>query len=120
MITDRTPQVDAYLERLAINRPPHHAELRILREHLEQHRHGSAFPEVVFRIQRSGHYPLMGELRASDPLPPYRILFIMDPAETHLLYLFAGNKGAGPYQGNAWYDAWVPVADAFIDKYWTE
>lgn len=120
MVIEETEQVMRYLQQLAHQRPDHYREIRVLFEFLEQHRHGAAFPEVVAPIAQSRHYPLMGEVRASKPFPPYRVLFSMDPGETRLIYLVAGNKGEGLYQGDAWYDAWVPVADAYMDEYSTQ
>jgi hypothetical protein len=118
MIIDSTPQVIQYLAALGSRQPTHLEEIKSLRRFLEVHRHGATVPEVRWKNQQSKHFPLIAEVRASDPFPPYRILFIMDSAETRLLYLWAGNKGVGPHQGNDWYDAWVPVADAFVDQYW--
>lgn len=110
-------QVREYLEHLAAVAPEHHDELGALMDYLDQHRHGAVLPDVRWKIQQSRYRTITGELRTEPPFPPYRVLFAMDNHERWLYYLVAGNKAAGPHVGNAWYDVWVPVADAFIDHW---
>ena len=112
-----TPQVDDYLAKLSVRCPADRAQLDALMDYLDAHGHGSVLPDVGWKIQQSRYRVITGELRVEDPERSYRILFAMDPDERWVHYLVAGNKSVGSHQGNAWYDAWVPVADAYLEVF---
>jgi hypothetical protein len=83
---------------------------------LEQHGPGLGRPSVD-NIHQSRHSN-MKELRAERAM---RVLFAFDPRRAAIL-LIGGHKGntAASPKWNAWYDQYVPIADALLDAHLIE
>jgi hypothetical protein len=98
------------------------AEIAALLEYLCEHGRGASLPYVRHRIQTSGNFPDMSEIRTDQFLRGdryvMRVLTCFVDGDSKILVCVGGNKYLWEKEHKRdWYEAYVPVADLMVEKY---